>query len=292
MHLMHLFNRSLHRHRRNKAAAGFRTVDFVVREAADRLADRLGDMQRDFPLALELGCHLGQLAEALAPINKIGNLIQADSALPMVSQAPSPRKLVCDEEFLPIAPHSLDAALSVLSLHWVNDLVGSLIQLRHALKPDGLLLAVVPGPRTLQELRQSFLAVAVATGKAAPRLSPFVEVRDAGAVLQRAGFALPVIESEILTFHYADPFTFLRELRQMGEANALIAQHKGLTTARFWQQIMAYYQEHFCDSRGRIAVTVELVFMTAWTPHASQQQPSPRGSGTVSLKDYFIPIIH
>lgn len=280
---MQLFNRSLHRLRREKSAPDFASVDFLFREASLRLADRLQDIQRDFLLALDLGGHTGLLDSAIRATGKVGELIQTDLAYGMVRQAPSPLKAVVDEEVLPFAEASLDAAFSVLSLQWVNDLPGCLIQLRQALKPDGLLLAVVPGPHSLQELRQSLLAVATVTGKAAPRISPFVEVRDAGALLQRAGFALPVIDSEYVTLTYQDPFTFLKEVRKMGEANALYEQHKGMSTLSFWQEVMAHYQRHHSDERGRIKVTVELVFMTAWAPHPSQQKPMPRGSGKVSL---------
>lgn len=281
---MILFNRPLHRLRREKAAAGFAQVDFLLRETADRLADRLEDIQRHFPLALDAGCHTGALASP-----KIGTLIQADYSQAMVRQAPSPLKLVMDEEFLPFAPESLDAVCSNLSLHWVNDLPGCLVQLRRALKADGLFLAVVPGPRTLQELRESLLAVSTGIGKIAPRISPFVEVRDAGALLQRAGFALPVIDSETITLTYREPLTLLQELRRMGEANALMQQHRGLTGKNFWPQVMQHYQQHYGDPQGRLKVTVELVFMTAWAPHASQQQPAKRGSGKTSLASALSP---
>jgi SAM-dependent methyltransferase len=301
---MHLFNRSLHQKRRDKAAATLGEVDFVLRESADRLADRLEDIQRTFPLALDLGCHTGQFSSP-----KIDALIQSDFSQKMVEMIPLPpsecearsvghplgsggeypqsKRIVADDEYLPFADSSLDAVISNLSLHWVNDLVGCLIQIRRALKADGLFLAVVPGPRTLQELRESLLAVSVAQGKIAPRISPFVEVRDAGALLQRAGFALPVVDSETLTLTYRDPLTLLRELRQMGEANALTQQHQGLTGKNFWPQVMQHYAEHFSDLQGRLSLTVELVFMTAWKPHDSQQQPAKRGSGQVNLTTVF-----
>lgn len=285
---MQLFNRALHRQRRDRAASQITEVDFLLRESGDRLADRLHDMQRQFPLMLELGCHHGILAETLLQTGKVESLLQADFSEGMIAARHSPvTALVLDEEYIPFAPASLDAVISNLSLHWVNDLVGTLIQLRHALRPDGLFLAVVPGPRTLQELRESFMAVALATGRAAPRISPFVEVRDAGALLQRAGFALPVVDSETITLTYETPMKMLQELRMMGEANCLREQHQGLTTAHFWAQVLAHYQQHYSDERGRVKATVELVFMTAWVPHESQQQPAKRGSGQVSLAKFF-----
>ncbi len=281
---MQLFNRRLHELRRKAAAEEIAQADFILRESAARLADRLQDIQREFPLALDLGCHHGLLAEEIKATGKIGTLIQADLSISMVVRANFP-KLVMDEEMISFAGQSLDAVLSNLSLQWVNDLPGTLVQLRRALKPDGLLLAVVPGPRTLQELRQSLLAVSANLGKAAPRISPFVEVRDAGALLQRAGFALPVIDSEIITLTYSDPLALLRELQSLGETNALIEQHKGMTGKSFWPQVFEHYQRHYTDERGRVKATLELVFMTAWAPHDSQQQPAKRGSGTVKLAD-------
>lgn len=282
---MQLFDRSLHRRRRDKAAAGFAQVDFLVREAAARLADRLLDIDRQFPLAAELGCHGGQLAEAIAGSGKVGTLMQADLSEAMVRQAEGLR-LVADEEQLPFAEDSLGAIFSVLSLQWVNDLPGCLIQCRKALKPDGLLLAALPGPRTLQELRESILAVSVDRGLA-PRISPFVEVRDAGGLLQRAGFALPVVDNEIVTVNYKDRFKLLHELQKMGEGNALIQRHKGLTGKEFWPQVMEYYQAHYALADGRLPATAELVFLTGWKPYASQQQPARRGSGQVSLGEVF-----
>ena len=302
---MQLFNRNLHKLRRNKAAATLGAVDFLLVETAARLADRLEDMQRTFPLALDLGCHTGQFASP-----KIDTLIQADlshAMVEMIDFQPSKceaavrrggeaiaegegsplKRIVADEEYLPFLENSLDAVISNCSLHWVNDLVGSLIQIRQSLKPDGLFLAVVPGPRTLQELRESILAVSTEIGKIAPRISPFVEVRDAGALLQRAGFALPVIDSEIITLTYRDLLTLLREIKQMGEANALTQQHQGMTGKQFWPRVMQHYAEHFSNAEGKLNATVELVFMTAWAPHESQQQPAKRGSGQIALATAF-----
>lgn len=284
---MQIFNRSLHRLRRDKAAASLAEADFLLRESGDRLADRLCDIQRRFPLMLDVGCHHGINASVLRQTGKVDTLIQVDFSENMAKAAASFGQpvAVVNEELIPFATDTLDAVVSNLSLHWVNDLPGTLIQLRHALKADGLLLAMVPGPRTLQELRESLLAVALESGKAAPRISPFMEVRDVGALLQRAGFALPVVDSETLTLYYADAARLLQELRAMGEGNALREQHKGMTSRYFWPRVMEYYRQHYADSRGRLKVTVELVFMTAWKPHESQQQPAKRGSGQVRLAD-------
>lgn len=270
---MNIFNRALHKKRRERIGAEFADIGFLKAEITQRLVDRLLDIKRSFPTALDLGCHTGQVAEAI-PKDKIGKLIESDFSQAMA------RDLVIDEELIPFANHSLDAILSAFSLHWVNDLLGTLIQCRHALKPDGLFLAAMPGPRTLQELREAMLKVASDTGKAYPRIAPFVEVRDAGGLLQRAGYALPVIDSEFITLTYRDFPTLLREIKLMGESNALSEQFKGLTTANYWQQV----QEAYTTKGGLYHVTIELVFMTAWSPHESQQQPAKRGSGKVSLQ--------
>lgn len=271
---MTLFNRTLHLKRRERIAQTFDDVAFLKAEIAEQLADRLLDIDRSFPLGLELGCHTGQTAKAL-PKGKVGRLIQADFAQSMAQDA------VVDEEFIPFADQSLDVILSNLSLHWVNDLPGTLIQCRRALKEDGLLMVAMPGPRTLQELREAMMQVATETGKATPRIAPFVEVRDAGALLQRAGFALPVVDTEFLHLTYRDFPTLLRELKMMGETNALTEQFKGMTTARYWEAV----EKAYVKQEGLYPVTVEIVFITAWTPHESQQQPLRRGSGKVSLKE-------
>lgn len=280
-----LFNRALHRLRRDKAAATLHEVDFILQAAAERLADRLLDIDRRFPLAVDMGCHHGMLAQHLSTA-KVGQLVQCDLSPHLLQQAPSPLRLAVDEECLPFAENRISAIFSVLSLQWVNDLPGCLIQCQKALVPDGLFLAVMPGPHTLRELRESLVAVSAERGLS-PRISPFVEVRDAGNLLQRAGFALPVVDNELLTVTYAEPMKLLRELQQMGENNALCAQHKGMTAKDFWPQVLAYYQQHYANADGRLPVTVELVFLTGWKPHASQQQPAKRGSGQVNLTQLF-----
>jgi SAM-dependent methyltransferase len=270
-----LFNRPLHRKRRDRTAVDFSQVDFIKREICHRLADRLFDIDRSFERAVDLGCHLGELREAIPP-TKIQHLIPTDFSAQMAGQ------IICDEEALPFREQSLDAILSVGGLHWVNDLPGTLIQARRALKPDGLLLAAMPGPRSLQELREAALAAGTKRGKLAPHIAPFVETRDAGALLQRAGFALPVIDSETLNLTYREFSTLLKELQQMGESNALNEQHKGLTSPSYWRDVEVNYPR---DAAGLFPVTLEVIFLTAWSPHESQQQPARRGSGQISMKD-------
>jgi len=280
-----VFDRDLLRRRRTRAAAGLAAHDFLFREVAARLADRLLDVARRFPVAVDLGCHTGQLAEAARPNGRIGWLASADLAPAMAARAPRPA-LALDEEALPFADASLDLALSCLSLHWVNDLPGALVQVRRALKPDGLLLAAMLGGETLTELRQALLeAEAEMEGGASPHVSPFADVRDAGGLLQRAGFALPVVDADRLTVTYADVFRLMADLRGMGEANA--TRHRRLTPLRRATFLRAaeIYARRFAGPDGRIAATFQVLFLTAWAPAESQPRPLRPGSAAHRLAE-------
>ena len=260
-HLIFDRNRvALHRNR-----AGAEPELFLLREMLERLADRLNDITRQFPKVLEIGSE-GLLKEYLpdsAGVQEITTL--------------------GDEEILPFAENHFDLVVACGNLHWVNDLPGMLIQMQRALKPDGLLLAMMPGGETLGELRQSFEAAEMAmTGGVSPRVSPFVDIRDAGGLLQRAGFALPVADNERIELHYDHPLKLMHELRRMGQGNALLASRKSFTPCSLIMAAADYYMEHFV-SEGRIVASFDLVTLTGWKPHASQQQPAKRGSGTVNF---------
>lgn len=276
-----------HRNRlRRRAARGdFSAHDFLFREAADRLADRLDDMTGHFPLAVELGSRSGQLQKVLAGRGGIETLLQADSCMEQAFRNQGLR-VVCNEEFLPFTPGRFDLALSVLGLSAVNDLPGTLVQLRHALKPNGLLLAMVYGGQTLRELRDVLTrATLEVEGGAAAYIWPFVDVRNAGGLLQRAGFALPVVDSETVTVSYEHLFALMRDLRGMGEGNALVTRRRHFAKRSVFLRAAELYQQDYADSEGRITATFELVTLTAWSPHASQQKPARRGSGKVNLGD-------
>jgi NADH dehydrogenase [ubiquinone] 1 alpha subcomplex assembly factor 5 len=278
-----VFDRATVRRRRERVAAGLGDVDFLIREAASRLTERLGDIRRSFPLAVELGCHTGQLARALAGSGQIGQLIQCDLA-PAMAQRSSGARLVADEELLPFGAGTLDLILSCFSLHWVNDLPGTLAQIRHALRPDGLFLAMMPGGMTLIELREALLRAELeASGGAAVRVAPFVDVRDAGMLLQRAGFALPVADVETLTVTYEDPLRLMAELRAMGEANALADRPRRLLGRAILGRACEIYRERFADAQGRVPATFQLLTLSGWNPDPSQPQPLRRGSGQVNL---------
>lgn len=283
-----IFDNAQRLRQRHRAARGdFGAHDFLFREAADRLADRLDDMTGRFPRALELGSHTGQLRQVLAGRGGIELLVQGEPHEAMARQN-SGARVVHDEEALPYAAGAFDLALSVLGLSAVNDLPGTLVQLRHALKPNGLLLAMVYGGNTLRELRDVLTrATLEVEGGAAAYVWPFVDVRDGGGLLQRAGFALPVVDSETLTVSYAHIFALMHDLRGMGEGNALAARRRNFAKRAVFMRAAELYAQDYGDAEGRITATFELVTLTAWTPHASQQQPAARGSGKVSLRDVF-----
>ena len=194
--------------------------------------------------------------------------------------------VVGDAELLPFAPESLDLAVSVLSLHAANDLPGALAQMRRALKPDGLFLAALLGGDTLAELRQAFAtAEAEITGGASPRVAPFTDVRTAGALLQRAGFALPVIDQDSHTVRYASALHLMHDLRAMGATNALVERDRRPLRRAVLARAIDIYGERFADADGRVRATFDVISLSGWAPHESQQQPLRPGSAAVRLAD-------
>lgn len=285
---MQVFDRALVQQHRDRAAAGLKGADFLFQESALRLTDRLLDVARAFPLALDLGCHTGQVATALCGQTKIGTLLQSDFSQGMArgARANGNFTINADEEFLPIADGALDLVMSNLSLHWVNDLPGALAQIRRAIKPDGLFLATMFGGETLRELRTVLLeADSETSGGVAPRVSPFTDVRDAGNLLGRAGFALPVVDADSITVTYSDMFKLMADLRAMGETNTVLERRKMMSRRATFLRAAEIYRERFADSRGRLMATFQIITMTAWVPHASQQKPLRPGSATQRLAD-------
>jgi NADH dehydrogenase [ubiquinone] 1 alpha subcomplex assembly factor 5 len=285
---MNIFDRRLQRLHRDRAAAGLERHDFLLREIAGRLVQRLDIVNRAFALALDFGCHDGGLAAVLNGRKGIATLVQMESSLAMARRAARNGQptLLASEELLPFAPESFDLVLSNLSLHWVNDLPGCLSQIREILKPDGLFLAAMLGGGTLQELRDVLMEAELAVhGGAGPRVSPFVDLRDAGGLLQRAGFALPVADSDTLTVTYADLPALLRDLRGMGETNALLARpDKPLTRATLLQADELYRRRH-SDPEGRLKATFQVIYLTGWSPHESQQKALRPGSARSRIAD-------
>jgi SAM-dependent methyltransferase len=285
-----IFDRALLRRRRERIARiADPKSDFLFAESGERMLDRLDDVKRRFPLALDLGSRDGLLGRLLQGRGGVETLIQGDLALGMLRRAAG-RVLQLDEEALPFAPESFDLVLANLSLHWTNDLPGTLAQIRHVLKPDGLFLGALFGAGTLGELRSVLMEAEIAeTGGASARVSPFADLRDAAGLLQRAGFALPVADVETLTVTYAGMLPLLADLRAMGEANILDARLKRPTRRAVIARAAALYQEKFAMPDGRIPASFKLIFLTGWAPHESQQQPARRGSGKVNLGEALRP---
>lgn len=285
---MTVFDRAAVRHHRERAAGAFGAHDFLHREVAERLAERLDDVTRRFPRALCLGAHDGAMARALRGRGGIETMVQCDLSPAMAAAAaraggPS---LAADEEFLPFAAESFDLIVGLLTLHWVNDLPGALIQARRCLKPDGLFLAAMLGGETLRELRDCLAEAEIAEEDGlSPRLSPFADIRDAGALLQRAGFALPVADLDSIAVTYADALALMHDLRGMGESNAVAARRRGFTRRATLLRAAALYRERFRDKDGRLPATFQVVTLTAWAPHDSQQQPLRPGSAVTRLAD-------
>lgn len=282
---MLIFDRKLHAQRRARAAAGFEAHDFLLRRVVEEFADRLMAVNRNFPLALDLGSHVGALTHAELPTGKIGTVVATDLSPAMVARGKGLR-LAADEEHLPFHDGSFDLIASALSLHWTNDLPGALIQIRRALVPDGLFLGAIFGGDTLTELRQSLTEAEIELeGGLSPRVSPFVELRDMGSLLQRAGFALPVVDADRIRVRYANALKLMAELRGMGETNALIERRR--TPLRRGTLIRAaeIYQQKFGLPDGRVQATFEIIFMTGWSPHESQQKPLKPGSAKMRLAE-------
>ena len=227
------FDRRAVRAHRDRAAAGFTRHDYLFAETASRLEERLDDIRRGFSAILDLGCHAGALGPRLARRFPRARIVQCDLSPEMACRARAQAAFLtvaADEESLPFAAESFDLIVSNLSLHWVNDLPGTLIQARRILKPDGLLLACLLGGGTLAELRDALMEAELAVeGGASPRVSPFADVRDGGDLLARAGFALPVADLDSIRVRFADPLSLMRDLRSMGEANAVAERRKTLT---------------------------------------------------------------
>ena len=271
-----VFDRSLLRRRRRRAQK-LGPATFLIDRVADDLADRLASVLRRFAVAADLGTPTRAVRRLLAP--RVDALIAVDADRRSRCAMTPGRRLVADEEALPFADGSLDLVVSALALQSVNDLPGTLVQVRRALKPDGLFLAALLGGDTLTELRQSFAAAeAEIEGGVSPRVAPFVDAREAGALLQRAGFALPVADVDRITVRYASPFDLMRDLRRMGATNALAERRRAPLRRATLMRMAEVYAARFADADGRLRASFDVVWLSGWAPHASQPQPLKPGS--------------
>lgn len=285
---MEIFDRVALRQRRDRAAGRQGDHDFLVREAAERLVERLEDVKRRFPFALDLGCREGCIGDRLHGRGGIQTLIQCDlsEAYARKAAAKGRPSLVGDEEALPFARHSFDLVLSSFALHWVNDLPGTLAQLAQTLKPDGLLLVSLLGGETLRELRACLAeAESELRGGLSPRVSPFADTAELGGLLQRAGLALPVADRDRLTVTYPNALALMHDLQAMGEANLLRARSRSMTGRGLLLRAAALYEERFAGPDGRLPATFELITLTAWAPHQSQPKALRPGAAARRLAE-------
>jgi SAM-dependent methyltransferase len=265
-----LFDRSLLRARQLRASR-FGPATFLLDRVAGDMAERLQAVLRVFRNAADVGSAGDQVRDALA--GRVDHLARVD--LPDVESEP-----------LQLAPESLDLAVSALALQFVNDLPGVLTQIRRALKPDGLLLAAMLGGDTLTELRQSFAAAeAEIEGGVSPRVAPFADLRDVGALLQRAGFALPVTDVDRIVVRYDSAFALMADLRRMGATNVLVERRRTPTRRATLVRMAQLYAERFADPDGRIRATFDVIWLSGWAPHESQQKPLKPGSAKASLAE-------
>jgi SAM-dependent methyltransferase len=270
------FEPRLVRQRKRRARATFRDASFLHARVAADLADRLEATPRAFPRVLALGGGglFSEEIRARAELSaRIGAILETDLDL-------------IDPEHLPFAPGSFDLIVSPLALHWINDLPGALIQLRLALKPDGLLLASLFGGDTLGELRLSLIeAESELTGGAGPRVSPFADLQDIAGLLQRAGYALPAADRDVVIVRYGEPMKLLADLRAMGETSALRERNPRALSRRILARAFEIYRERYAGEDNRVRATFEILTATGWSPHESQQKPLKPGSASMRLAD-------
>lgn len=268
--------------RRRALKGGDPRAAFLIDIAADEIAERLSVVERSFEKGVELFGVTGATGAACFATGKVGAMqrveLQGTEATGDLTQAPL--------ETLPLAPRSVNLIVSPLNLHVTNDTPGVFVQINRALVPDGLFLAAIPGTGTLQELREVLLETeAELTGGASPRVIPFADVRDIGALLQRAGFALPVVDMENYTVRYDTLFGLMKDLRAMGMANPLAGRSRKPLTRAFFLRAAELYAERYSDPDGRIRATFSILYISAWSPHESQQKPLKPGSARVRLAD-------
>ncbi|KJS09419.1 MAG: SAM-dependent methyltransferase [Hoeflea sp. BRH_c9] len=281
----HLFDHALMRQRRLRALARPEPgADFLLRRVADDLADRLSVVERRFEYPVQVHGGLPHAADRIKATGKTAEFSFVDlCAMPGID---TDALTLADPDSVPLPPESADLVISPLALHMTNDTPGVLVQLRRALKPDGLLLAAAPGAGTLGELRESLLAAeSELTGGANARVHPFADIRDYGALLQRAGFALPVTDIDDIVVRYADMFALLRDLRAMGMTSLLTDRSRKPAGRKLFLRAAEIYAERFSDPDGRIRASFPVIHLSGWAPHESQQKPLKPGSAKSRLAD-------
>jgi SAM-dependent methyltransferase len=284
-----LFDRSLLAARRNRAAGGFAQAPFLRERSIEDTLLTLSAINRRFERALDMSAADGGFGRALAISDaaaKVGLLIEGELSERLSARQSGAARLVMDEEWLPFADDSLNLIVSVLGLHSVNDLPGVLVQVRRALQPDGLFIGTLFGGETLKELRGCLMEAEIEVrGGYGPRIAPFAEGPDLIDLLRRTGFAMPVVDCDRVEVSYEHPLRLLADLRAMGEGNVLIDRPRlGLNRA-ILQKMSELYFERFADAEGRVTATFEIITLSGWKPHESQQKPLKPGSAKTRLAD-------
>ena len=275
-----IFDRRLLRVRQGRARRSTPATFLLDRVATD-LGERLSAVLRKFDVAVDLGTPSDAVRRVLVANKNIGTVVAAGPA-----GDDEGLRVTSDEEALPFAAGSLDLVVSALTLQFVNDLPGTLVQIRRALKPDGLLLAALIGGDSLTELRAAFAAAEIEVeGGISPRVAPFVDIRELGGLLQRAGFALPVVDSERVTVRYDSALALMRDLRRMGATNILHERVRTPLKRSTLERVTAIYADRFSDADGRVRATFEIIWLSGWVPHESQQKPLKPGSAAQRLAD-------
>ncbi|MGB1875719.1 MAG: methyltransferase domain-containing protein [Rhodospirillaceae bacterium] len=283
-----IFDRPRIARNRQRAASLSNSSTPLLVNNRQQLLDRLLDVKRSFKTALNLGCRSGETSAVLSRDHGIETVVASDFAEDYVRGAQQKGfcAVACDEEWIPFGSEVFDLIIAEHSLHWTNDLPGSLIQLRRCLEPDGLFLASLFGGATLHELRDCLVeAESTVLGGITPRVSPFIDVRDAGNLLLRAGFALPVADTDLIVCEFDSLESLFNDLRRMGETNAIQERTRGLTTNRLFSAAEEIYRDRHCSKSGQLLATFEIVTLTAWSPSDSQQKPLAPGSAQNRLSD-------
>lgn len=279
-----VFDRSRVRNNRDRAAKGDPGHRFLADWAFTQLAERLDVVRRTFPKTLQIGCLTG-----IQPLDQarlgIEMLVRADLAAGPLYDTEGSR-VQAAEDMLPFADASFDMVISPLCLHNVNDLPGALLQIRRVLKPDGLFIGALAGGETLHQLRHCLMDAEMRIrGGASPRVAPFADKPQMGALLQRAGFALPVVDSELVTVSYEHAFRLMQDLRMMGESNSVANRDKRFAGRALFMETARLYADTYAEPDGRIPATFEIIFLLGWAPHESQQKPLRPGSARTSLAE-------
>jgi len=286
-HVPVIFNQQLLRHRLRRAAIGDISKDFLRQRTAEDITSRLSLIKREFKLCVLFGDKSDCMVSTLENLPNLHKLISVSTIDP-IGPSTAERHIVGSEEHLPLANESINLAISPLTLQFANDLPGALIQLKRSLKPDGLFIGAFLGGDTLVELRDALLSAEIdIRGGAAPRVHARVDIRDLGTLLQRAGFALPVVDSDRITVTYRSTLHLMHDLRALG-LTSVLAQGEGRgLNRRILKRLEEIYQDRYPAPDNRIRATFEIIYLTGWAPHESQQKPLKPGSAKTRLADAF-----